>query len=45
MKKIPTPVLLTIVTIVDCIWGTKGFVTLCLWFLYGIHYYNKHFWD
>jgi uncharacterized membrane protein len=35
-KKITIPELLTIITIVDLIWGSGG-LALCLWVGYGIY--------
>lgn len=45
MKKIPTTVLLTFISVADLIWGSHGIVTVILWICYGIFWYHKHFWD
>lgn len=37
MNKVSTPVLLTIISIVDLIWGSQGGITFLLWVLYGIY--------
>ncbi len=33
-----TKICLTVITVVDLIWGTRGAVCLTLWILYGILY-------
>jgi len=39
--KITTPIILGMVSIADIIFGTHGFVCLCLWVSYGLYKLEK----